>query len=282
MPTKGSPPRHYKHICDYCGKEYIKKGRNPEKGALKFCSARCKFDYLKKNNQPKQCEICGKIFIPTHSRHKCCSKQCRDKLTRYKQDRVCAICGKIYHSYNQTKCCSPECQKFLRIQAIHNNIHNGCYTNLATKPTQIINNFLKENQINFINEYAVGNYSLDIFLPKYNMGIEIMGKFWHKDIRVFPDSTEYSVHKNCAEHDAQRCRYIISKGIKILYLWELDIIKNLKMCEQLVFKCLADENMPQYLHSSHYAIKDNHIECLDNSPKQFMEIQLERLNEKTP
>lgn len=81
-----------KRSCLQCGKEFRTYGHNS-----KFCSRECYLkynlihirkyrDYYRRKNPykckvfiEKECEVCGKVFMPKASHHVCCSQRCRNK-----------------------------------------------------------------------------------------------------------------------------------------------------------------------------------------------------------
>lgn len=71
--------------------------------------------------KPRKCIICGKKYMPTNSRQKCCGEKCSKKnLQNYfhkrngttLKKRVCTICGKSFETYDHRKInCSESCQE---------------------------------------------------------------------------------------------------------------------------------------------------------------------------
>ena len=79
-----------------------------------------------------------------------------------------------------------------------------------------IQNFLKRLGIDFMTHQYIKDiehgYQCDILIPSMNLVIECDGNYWHK----YPTGTEL---------DNIRTSELISKGFKILRLWEIDIKK---------------------------------------------------------
>lgn len=69
-----------------------------------------------------------------------------------------------------------------------------------------IENLLRLNNINFIHEYKIERYSIDIFLIDYNICLEIDGEYWHK-------------RDDTIKKDIKRDNYLRRKGYKIIRLW---------------------------------------------------------------
>lgn len=69
-----------------------------------------------------------------------------------------------------------------------------------------IETILKDNSVNFIHEYKILSYSIDIFLPDYNVCLEIDGEYWHS----FPEKKKF---------DKNRDKKIKELGYKVIRLW---------------------------------------------------------------
>ena len=81
-----------------------------------------------------------------------------------------------------------------------------------------IQNFLKELKIEFFTHQRINikhSYQCDILIPSMNLVIECDGMYWHK----YPTGKEI---------DHIRTKELISKGFKVLRLWEFEI-KNMKL-----------------------------------------------------
>jgi len=96
-----------------------------------------------------------------------------------------------------------------------------CNTFHITIPHEKIKQFLQnELKISFRNNkrFNIDNkvYELDIFIPEYNLGIEINGVYWHSD--RFRD-------KN---HNFRKKEAFLKKGINVLFFWDIDINNPLK------------------------------------------------------
>ena len=58
-------------------------------------------------------------------------------------------------------------------------LRNGNIKSSLTLPHRRLNEILDGCHLEYINEYPVGYYSIDTYVQKYNLMIEVMGDFWH-------------------------------------------------------------------------------------------------------
>ena len=74
--TRSTPaPTGYRHVCQFCGKEFYVQDKSPRK----FCNDYCRQNsyYVPKiRNYEKACEVCGKEFTTTKKQQKYCSEHC--------------------------------------------------------------------------------------------------------------------------------------------------------------------------------------------------------------
>jgi len=107
-----------KHICKYCGKEFI----NKRKKAI-YCCKRCS-ELDRKIN--KKCKICGKL-VKRPSRDTC-SKKCAGIDKTIYQKTYCIICGKINKYYTSVTCsrnCGAILQSQRRIKFVQSQLKKG-------------------------------------------------------------------------------------------------------------------------------------------------------------
>ena len=109
-----------KAICEYCGKEYIKKNKNS-----RCCSQECNQALYRQEHRvvhTKVCVICGRKFETTKSAAKYCSSLCACEARRRKsleyakrvshEPRKCTECGGEFIPKSVAgKFCSKECKK---------------------------------------------------------------------------------------------------------------------------------------------------------------------------
>ena len=95
-----------------------------------------------------------------------------------------------------------------------------------------------------------------------------MGSYWHGDIRRYPDLKNMEQRQfSCIEKDKRKQKVVEADGIKILYLWEIDIKKNPELCIALIKEFM--NNTLENFHSSSYILEGGNLKKIDL--KQYME-----------
>lgn len=248
-----------KIICQNCGKEF----EDYQSNHRKFCCLDCKNEGLSKradSHKIKQCIGCGKTFRPKENRTKFCSYECYNSFINEnsytKVARECKWCGKeFYPNHHKKQFCSKKCgyewysdfksteeQKQLQAQVVLNLYNTGRIKQTLTKPHEITNAILDKLGVNYVNEYNIKYYSVDIYLPDNNLMIEVMGDYWHSNPTTKYKDVKSVAQQKTACRDKRKHTYILKYyGIEVLYLWESDIEYNADMCEELIKK---------YIHSN--------------------------------
>jgi len=126
----------------------------------------------------------------------------------------CNICNKSYKS-----------QRHMLYQRIERYKVNPCMncnsinSNSSSYEDELYK-YLSIYDITIKKNHRIDNQEIDIYLPDFNIGIEINGLYWHSEIKKNKD-----YHKNKSD-------FFSSIGIKILHIWEddwllrPDIVKN--------------------------------------------------------
>lgn len=253
-------------ICKQCEEPY--KVSKYREYISKFCSNACKNiwqgENIKGDNHPLYsqesviCEMCGKPTMKKLSeilsnKHHFCGKKCSNKWFK--------------EVYSQ----SDEVRAFHREKAIKQ-ISEGRFSETMTKPHLKINNLLEDMGIDFRNEELYYKQSIDIYLPKYDIPIEVMGTYWHLDPRFYSNIKSVqqadSPRKDKIKHSYIKNNY----DIEILYLWENDIDNNIDICEQMIWDYIKNKKLKEY-HSFNY-------DC-DNKLIPFMELPANEIRELT-
>lgn len=195
------------------------------------------------------CNNCGKAFkkIPSLAHnvnkngecHNFCSYECY-----YEFRKKYYIGNKLYNTGKKMD--ENFCNKVR--EATLKQYQNGIL-NRQTLPQKIINNILKKNQINYINEKTFKYYSVDNFLTDYNLIIEVMGDYFHVNPLIYKDINNVnSMQQKDINRDKSKHTYIKKYyGIEILYLWESDIKNNPLLCEELIKKYIDQKgNLDEY------------------------------------
>lgn len=262
---------HKEKECVVCGKTFSSMDDTL------FCSEKCKHQYkIDSLTYEKECEYCGKRF-QGFSFSKFCSSRCKSAVTRanHKEKAICENCGKEYekseyiktsyekqgkeyHSFCSHSCCIEYLYRTGKIKARY------------SKPHKEINKLLESMRIDYTNEVQNSIYCLDISLND-NQAIEIMGGYWHGDIRRFPVFENMQKRqKACVEKDKRKQKYFETQKIDILYLWEEDIKKDLDLCKRLINNFIK-RSLPEYSHSSSYSLDNYENLIKNNNIKQYMQ-----------
>jgi G:T-mismatch repair DNA endonuclease (very short patch repair protein) len=161
--------------------------------------------------------------------------------------KECEICGKkIYGTpkeFEKKRYCSFAC----KIAGMNKTM---------TNPHRIICDLLNKSNIYYDTEYPLDRYLLDIFLSQNNLGIEIMGTFWHCDIRFFDSNIDNKYQLNSFKRDNKKNKISKEKNISILYLWEYDIENEIDICEKLIYRFIENNGMLDNYHSMNYRIQN--------------------------
>jgi very-short-patch-repair endonuclease len=102
-----------------------------------------------------------------------------------------------------------------------------------------INSPKNESGQKYTNEFSCKYYLLDNYLDDFHLGIEVHGNFFHCNPNFEKQNSRKTkiIGKDKAKHTYIK-NYI---GFEVLYLWEEDIIKNIKACELLVKKYIENQ-----------------------------------------
>ena len=280
--------------CEYCGATVYKTLSQYNKRKHHFCSNKCQ-SLLKREQafENRSCEICGENFyVSKKSTQRFCSTKCQNQWqlgnTGFHNKRFaggflkCKFCGNEFlvgkYKYDDGKdhFCSAQCRRdwYLSVwsqseewrdesrkRAVQILKNNPVTT--QTKPQVRINELLDSLQIKYINEQPFVYYSIDNYLPGYNLAIEVMGDYWHssplKYIDQINDRQKHIISRDRAKHSFIAKQY----GIEILYLWESDIMKNESVCSALIQKYIAQNGVLDNYHSFNYFIEDNQLQLKD-------------------
>jgi len=252
--------------CSFCNKE-IERPRSLKRDNF-FCSIECESNFrIEQANDTRNCETCNKEFYcKKGDKLRFCSYECQAIWQRiyrsgknhpsYKFDitdeeriKLCETCGNPMigtpKSFEIQKYCSRKC-KFIGQKAS------------LTKPHRDICSILDKNDIDFDIEKPMGRFSLDCFIENTCLAIEVMGTFYHMDIRKY-DKVVSEIQENTIDRDKRKKYKAIEKGIFILYLWEYDICKNPFLCEKLIKLFIEKNGDINNFHSMNYNLQDNSL-----------------------
>lgn len=111
-------------------------------------------------------------------------------------------------------------------------------SNKRTSIEIILSNILDELRVRHCSQYTMyGKFTVDEFLPEYNVIIEAFGGYWHGDTRKFPVLTERQ--EKTQKVDATRIKYLNTCGNPVLVLWEKELNENPKWCKEQIISFIS-------------------------------------------
>jgi hypothetical protein len=102
----------------------------------------------------------------------------------------------------------------------------GGYPQTDTKPHREMVEILKEMGIVTLSEVLVICYTFDVFLPEYNIYIEVDGDFFHSNPKFYPKGPISKIQKRNAANDKNKNAFCEQYKMKLLRFWEYDIMNN--------------------------------------------------------
>jgi very-short-patch-repair endonuclease len=112
---------------------------------------------------------------------------------------------------------------------------HGCSCCVTSSIENEISKFLKDNDIQFIQQYRnkniLGKLSLDFYLPDYNIAIECQGLQHFKPVN-FSNKNNENIYENFEkqiDRDKEKHNLCEQNGIRLLYFSNLDIIYPYKV-----------------------------------------------------
>ena len=268
-----------------------------------FCSKECEGEYKhSQNSEVRQCEFCGKPFTVRKSLpQRFCCVECQAAWQRTivgklnprftSVEHKCDYCGKVHYvrPYKLTEFehlfCSTECRQKWYAEVWSQRpewreesakravdiLSSGKMSRTDSSAQRAMNSILEDLGIEYITEYPMGRYSVDNYLPRYNMFIEVMGDYWHVNPTVY-DEPVYEMQTDRIRRDSAKHDYIVnSTGIEPLYVWESDLELRPELCKSLVEKYTHGQ-ISNY-HSFNFDYFDG-----DLTPKDHLIIPFQELN----
>ena len=288
--------------CEYCGKTVYKTLSQYRKRKQHFCSNKCQ-SLLKREIafEHRPCEICGEdMYLSKKSTKRFCSTKCQNVWqlgnTGFDNKKfgggyvTCEFCnkqflvGKYVLESSRRHFCSITCRQewYATVWSQSEGwrlasreraaciLHNNPVIT-QTKPQIIANSILDELGISYRNEEPFTYYSIDNYLPDFNLAIEVMGDYWHSSPLKYPESINskqrHIVSRDKAKHTYLRDHY----GIEILYLWEADLLKRPDACSKLISYYIESGGLIQNYHSFNYTVIGDSVELNDVIIRPYQE-----------
>lgn len=283
------PPETKTLICEKCGKEFqtIRSKISGDFLLRKYCS---ECDYSGKEFKLAKCVTCGKEFkqyrTPSggFSESKYCSYSCG---LLQEKTKICEVCGKEFklkrsettgYFLDNVKYCSDECaqrgwehktkqtcqEKYgVDYPCLTEQYLNSVGTRMHSKVNENFGKLLTKLNIDFEDDFKLGNYFYDFYIKDTNVFIEINPTFTHTsfDTGVYPP-LDRNYHRNKTE-------YAKTQGYRCINIWDWDdwckIVDLLKFNKTLYARKLQLKEITK--QEANIFIQNNHLQdsCYGNT-----------------
>jgi len=271
LTIRGQTPLKLKCNCSVCGKEYITNISKYLSRGNNYCSLDCRNNGFilfgshkgdknsRYNSKIIKCTNCGKEYLaPKNVRdkknsigehnHFCC-QEC------YWKYRSIHYVGELSVNYGKTDSEKTRREKSIRMTE---RICNGEIKQTGTKPHLKTDKILEDLSIKYTNEYNCKYHSLDIFLDNYNLGIEVMGDYWHGSPMKYKKDKLSKIQLKSIKQDKSKHTYVKRyHNFEILYLWEWDINNNIELCKKIIEEYISKNGILQDYNSFNYYVNSN-------------------------
>lgn len=261
----GNKPLNVVLHCSYCGKEFIRNINELHKNRV-YCNMECRNKYKKDfgvhrgDNNPKYnsktifCTNCGKGYkAPKYvqeqtnsygdNNHFCSQKCYWEYRSKYYVGEKSSMHNYVFSQYQINKMRQNTVKMFA----------DGKFPTKLTSIHKKINNLLDIMNIQYENEKPYKYYSVDIYLPQYNLIIEIMGDYFHGNPLKYSKKKLNKMQLKNIRKDKAKHTYIKRYyGIEILYLWESDINNDINKCKNIILDYINNKGKINKYHSYQY------------------------------
>lgn len=273
--SKKDPNKWITCKCEYCGNDYEVSLSQFKHNGSRFCSKKCRNKWESKNKRGKNhhnfnsvlkdCDNCGnKFYVKNY------------KIENQDNFFCCIECRQEWYAnvWSQQDEWKEESRK-RAVRILKNN--KGT---VDTSPQVKVNNLLDKLNIAYKNEYNCIYYSIDNYLTKYDLMIEVMGTYWHSDPRFY-NELNYEMQVKRINRDKAKNTYLVNVlNNKILYLWEYDIENNIMLIEKLIKLFIKLHGKLPNFHSFNYELVDNKLILNKSMIIPYMEYEKCNLNIK--
>ena len=238
------------NICKNCGKETYQYFSRKKLVVYHFCDIECQHNYIKKNEK-QICKICKEEFYKINKIYNTCGKDycinenrkktgefisnshwCKGEgakeiekqrlETRLKNDK---LFDRKYIAWNKGKTGIYSKETIEKIRnAVIRQMDNGFIKKTGIEI--IIEDFLKEENINYKYSFILKKRQYDFLLNDYNIIIEADGDFWHGNQTI--DKFKILSERQILKQKDDRIKDILAKenDYDIIRFWENDIHNN--------------------------------------------------------
>lgn len=263
--------------CDTCGKFHLinlsQYNTMKDSNNRKYCSFECRNkgfnifgSHVGENNSCYNskmitCTNCGKSFLaPKYKQEQInsfgennhyCSQECYWEYRKghYIGDKN----GMTNREYTEE-------EKLAQSERTTKMICDGKMPQTMSKPHILVTKILNKNKLKHTNEFNLKYQALDIYLDTYNLGIEIMGDYWHSNPNKYKIEDLNTTQLKDKKQDKRKNTYTKKyHNFEILYLWESEIKKDIKLCELLIKEYINKNGILQDYNSFNYYVNGNEL-----------------------
>lgn len=133
----------------------------------------------------------------------------------------------------------------------------------CSKPQKKVNDLLDSMGIKYEREYFIKYYYVDLYLPEFNLMIEVQGDYWH----MSPLLNKDCIFKDNLAKSKDKTKHAYIKNhfnIDVLYLWESDINKEIEKCKALINLYIKNNGKLKNYHSFNFSFKESNLELISD------------------
>lgn len=152
-------------------------------------------------------------------------------LTKYDDVRILNYGLKLSEKAKYRWCLLSEEQKVKRIGDL-----TECSNKMKkdTKIERIVEDVLRELEINYLKNYKNDRFIFDFYLPDIKYIIECQGDYWHANPIKYKDKELSKTQLSNIERDKRKMDFINSNDFNYIYLWENYILKYKKTLKNII------------------------------------------------
>lgn len=107
-----------------------------------------------------------------------------------------------------------------------NRIREGKFKHLKSLPHRKMCEIFKSLKIKYVEEKIVDFWSFDIYLPSYDIYIEVDGDYFHSNPLFYPSGPKTNTQKINYYRDLKKNQFCLKNNLTLLRFWEADILGN--------------------------------------------------------
>lgn len=113
-------------------------------------------------------------------------------------------------------------------QNIIRHIENKMFSVSSNLEENFIEEFVKPLGLEYKTQFLIEDIKqlADVYIPSKNTIIECEGDFWHCNPIKYPDGPKYAAQRKRVAKDLIKAKWCQDNNIKLLRIWEYDIINN--------------------------------------------------------